>query len=80
MIGKIIGAIAGNQVSKRVQGLDTTTGTIIGMALPILLRRISPITLMAIAAGAYTCKLVTDQKDRRPEGQAPFPEPTRTQA
>jgi len=80
MIGKIIGAIAGNQVSKRVQGLDTTTGTVIGMALPILLRRISPITLLAIAAGAYACKLVTDEKDRRPESYAPFRGPTRTEA
>jgi hypothetical protein len=83
MIGKTIGAIAGSQASKHVQGLNVTGGALLGVALPTLLRRLSPLTLIAVAAGGYACKKYADRREAetleraRPSG---FAEPTRNQA
>jgi len=83
MIGKIIGAMPGTQASKHVRGLNGTGGALLGAAAPILLRRLSPLTLIAAAAGAYAAKKHADgQKAEklpraRPSG---IVEPTRTQA
>jgi len=83
VIGKIIGAVAGNQASKHVRGLNGTGGALLGAAVPILLRRLSPLTLIAAAAGAYAAKKHADgQKAEKLPGVSPsgFVEPTRTQA
>lgn len=82
MIGKIIGAVAGSQASKHVRGLNGTGGALLGAAVPIVLRRLSPLTLIAMAAGAYAAKKHADgQKTEhlthaRPSGSVA---PTRTQ-
>jgi hypothetical protein len=83
MIGKIIGAIAGSQASKHLRGLNGTAGAFLGAAAPTLLRRLSPLTLIAAAAGAYAAKKHSDGQRAeklsraRPSG---IVEPTRTQA
>lgn len=83
MIGKIIGAIAGSQASKQVRGLNGTSGALLGAAVPILLRRLSPLTLIAAAAGAYVAKKHADRREaeqlRRTQPSSSA-EPTRTQA
>ncbi|PNU03603.1 MULTISPECIES: hypothetical protein [Sphingomonadaceae] len=83
MIGKIIGAIAGSHASKHVQGLNGSGGALLGVAVPTLLRRLSPLSLIAVAAGGYAYKKYADRREAdkleraRPSG---FAEPTRTQA
>lgn len=82
MIGKIIGAVAGSQASKHVQGLNGTGGALLGVALPTLLRRLSPLTLIAVAAGGYAYKKYADRRETEklePERPSGFAEPTRTQ-
>lgn len=83
MIGKIIGALAGSQASKHVQGFNGTGGALLGAAAPTLLRRLSPLTLLAMVAGGYACKKYSDRREaKKLRGARPtgFAEPTRTQA
>lgn len=83
MIGKIIGAVAGSQASKHVQGLNGTGGALLGVALPTLLRRLSPLSLIAMAAGGYAYKKYADCREAETLERARpsvFAEPTGTQA
>ncbi len=72
MIGKIIGAVAGRHAAKNFDGISGTSGTIIGIAAPTLLKRIGPIGLIAVAAGGYFYKKHSERRDARrtmPVGQ-----------
>lgn len=83
MIGKIFGAIAGNQAAKHVRGLDGTGGALLGVAAPALLRRLGPLGLIAVVVGGYAYKKYDERREAE-KLKAPkligIGEPTRTQA
>ena len=65
MIGKLIGAIGGAKAADHVRGLSGTGGALLGAAAPMVLRRLSPLSLVALAAGGYAFKRYKDKQDRR---------------
>ncbi|EJL22018.1 hypothetical protein [Novosphingobium sp. AP12] len=83
MIGKIFGAIAGNQAAKHIPGLNGTGGVLLGVAAPTLLRRMGPFGLIAVAVGGYAYKKYDERREAN-KLKAPtltgVGEPTRTQA
>ena len=67
MLGKILGAIAGEKLASRNNG---ATGALIGAAVPVIARRgLGPLSL-ALGAGWVAKKLYDRRKERR-EPQAP---------
>ncbi len=67
MIGKLIGAFAGNQIAKQTRGgIGGPAGAALGFAAPMLLRRISLPTLALLGAGGYFAKkYLDDQNDTK---------------
>jgi hypothetical protein len=67
MIGNIIGAVIGERLAGRNQGVK---GALIGAAAPWLVRRaLTPLGLLAI--GAYGAKKLYDRRRARRSEQAP---------
>jgi hypothetical protein len=66
MFGKLIGAFAGKKAADHMSGVSGTTGALLGAAAPVLLRRLSPLGLVALAAGGYAFKRYKDKQDKRP--------------
>lgn len=65
MIGKLIGAAAGAQVAKHSKNVGGVGGAAIGaLAVPFISRLRIP-ALLALGAGAYAFKKLTD-KDAKP--------------
>lgn len=61
MIGKVIGAIAGSQASKYTGKLGGTSGAVLGaLAIP-LARRLKLSSLLAIGAGGYLVKKLSEK-------------------
>jgi hypothetical protein len=56
MIGKIIGAIAGERLSRNVGGVGGTGGALLGVGAATLARRLGPVGLVAAAVGGYVIK------------------------
>lgn len=71
MIGKIIGAIAGEKIARHVRGIDGTGGALLGVGAATLLRRLGPVGLVAAAAGGYALKRYVEKR------QAAVPASTR---
>ena len=65
MIGKIIGAAVGKKAADHMRGVSGTTGALLGAAAPVLLRRLSLPTMLAVAAGGYAFKRYKDKQERR---------------
>ncbi|MBT0668635.1 hypothetical protein HT136_09670 [Novosphingobium profundi] len=65
MIGKIIGAVIGRHAAKNIDGITGTSGTIIGIAAPTLLKRMGPIGLITLAAGGYFYKKHSERREAR---------------
>ncbi|MFK4870379.1 hypothetical protein [Novosphingobium sp. ZW T3_23] len=83
MIGKIFGAIVGNKAAKHVKGVSGTSGTLLGIAAPVVVRRLGPLGVIAAAAGAYAYKKYSDRREvekTRGGRSSGLAEPTRTQA
>ena len=67
MIGKIIGAVAGAKAAEHVRGIGGTGGALLGMAAPMVLRRLGPLGLIAALAGGYAFRRYSEKpKCRRP--------------
>lgn len=66
MIGKIIGGIAGAKAAEHMRGVSTTGGALLGAAAPTLLRRLSPLSLVALLAGGYALKRYNDKRAAEP--------------
>ncbi|WP_395332125.1 hypothetical protein WBP06_04130 [Novosphingobium sp. BL-8H] len=62
MIGKILGAIAGQRISKDFSGISGSGGALMGVGAATLLRRLSPLTIVAFAIGGYAAKKSRDKK------------------
>ena len=83
MIGKIFGAIVGNKAAKHVKGMSGTSGALLGIAAPVVLRRLGPLGVIAAAAGAFAYKKYNDRPEvKKPNGarSSGFSEPARKQA
>lgn len=72
MIGKIIGAVAGAKAADRVRGIGSPGGALLGVGAATLLRRLSPLGLIAAVAGGYAFKRYTDKREK-PERSRPAP-------
>jgi uncharacterized membrane protein YebE (DUF533 family) len=66
MIGKLIGAVAGAKATEHVRGVGGAGGALLGMAAPMVLRRLGPMGLIAAAVGGYAYKRYTDKQGKRP--------------
>ncbi|EPR11076.1 hypothetical protein M527_03115 [Sphingobium indicum IP26] len=62
MIGKILGAIAGERAAKHVRGLGGPGGALFGAGAAALIRRLGPLGLVAVAVGGYALKRHLDAK------------------
>lgn len=62
MIGKIIGAIAGKNLSRHVDGVGGTGGALLGMGAAAALRRFGPAGLVAAAVGGYAFKKYSERR------------------
>lgn len=70
MIGKIIGGIVGAKLAKSEPGgLKGPGGALVGMAVPMLLRRLSLPGMLALAVGGYAYKRYTE-KNAKPSKRA----------
>lgn len=56
MIGKIIGAIAGQRAAKHVSGVSGPGGAVLGVGAAALARRLGPVGLVAAGVGGYFLK------------------------
>ncbi len=66
MIGKIIGAMVGAKMAEREPGgLKGPGGALLGIGAATLARRMSPLGLVALAAGGYAFKRYKDKQQRR---------------
>lgn len=78
MIGKIIGAFAGQQLAKSTRGgVDGTAGAALGFIAPAILRRISLPTMALLGAGGYFAKKYYD-KQNDAGGQKALPKSSTT--
>jgi hypothetical protein len=68
MIGKIIGAIAGERLSRNVSGVGGTGGALLGVGAATLARRLGPVGLIAAAVGGYVIKKHYEKRDARKLG------------
>gem|GEM_PF-5881411 len=54
MIGRLIGAAATSMVARKIGGTAAgPAGAVIGMALPMVARRLGPLGMAAMAVGAW---------------------------
>lgn len=66
MIGKIIGGIVGARLAEREPGgLKGPGGALLGIGAATLARRLSPLGLVALAAGGYAFKRYRDRREGR---------------
>jgi uncharacterized membrane protein YebE (DUF533 family) len=69
MLGKLIGAVAGAKATEHVKGVGGAGGALLGMAAPMVLRRLGPMGLIAAALGGYAYKRYADKQAKRPRRQ-----------
>ena len=65
MIGKIIGAVAGAKAADHVRGIGGGGGALLGVGVATLARRLSPLGLVALAAGGYAAKRYFEKRDTK---------------
>jgi len=70
MIGKVIGAIAGQQAAKHIGGKNEALGAIAGAAAATALSRVKPIRLLALVAGGFALKHYMDRQSNAPSTPA----------
>ncbi len=75
MIGKIIGAVAGKNLAQQVGG-SGPAGALLGAGAVAVIRRLSPVTLVAAAVGGYLLKRHYDKThdDGQPTRPSATPE------
>lgn len=66
MIGKIIAAVAGNQLAKTTSGIGGPAGAAIGVATVAVARRLSIPALLAVGAGGFLVKKYMDGQKEMP--------------
>lgn len=61
MLGKIVGAIAGERLSRQIGG-NGPAGALVGVVSAAMLRRMGPLGLAAAAVGGYALKRHFERK------------------
>lgn len=75
MIGKILGAIAGEQAAKHIRGVSGPGGAMLGAGAAALIRRLGPLGLIAATVGGIALKRHLDAKKAAEKNtQAPVTE------
>lgn len=65
MIGKLIGASIGAKAAKSVSGgLGGTGGALLGAGAATVIKRLSPLGLIAAVAGGYAVKRYMDKREK----------------
>lgn len=62
MFEKILGAIAGDRVTRHIDGMDGPLGAALGMGAATVIRRLGPWGFVAVAVGGYALKRYQDKK------------------
>ena len=63
MLGKVIGAVAGERIARHLNGVNGTGGALLGAGVATILRRLGPVGLIAAAAGGYVLKRHFDKRE-----------------
>ena len=66
MIGKVIGAVVGNNLAKKTRGIGGGTGAALGVIVPTILSRMSLPAMIALGAGGYVAKKFADKNKTSP--------------
>ena len=66
MIGKIIGAFVGDKLAKQTSGVGGATGAALGVVATSLIARLSLPSMLAILAGGYAAKRLSERGDATP--------------
>ena len=64
MIGKMIGALIGKRASRHVDGVNETSGALLGAAAVPVVKRLGALGVIAVAAGGYALKRHLDKENR----------------
>ena len=65
MIGKIIGAYAGDKLAKQTSGIGGASGAALGVVAAAALRRLSLPAMIALGAGGYVAKRLYERSERK---------------
>ena len=65
MIGKIIGAYAGDKLAKQTSALGGASGAALGVVAASVLRRMSLPAMLAIGAGGFLAKKAMERDERK---------------
>lgn len=68
MIGKIIGAVAGNRLANQTRSFGGSTGAALGFIAPTILRRMSIPAMLVLGAGGYAFKKLSERDETQPVG------------
>lgn len=60
MLGKVAGAFFGGKIAQHVKGIDSPVGAALGVVAPLVLRRLSWPTMLALGVGGYIAKRIGD--------------------
>lgn len=63
MIGKLIGAFAGERIAQRTSGVSGPMGAVIGAGTAAAVRRMGPFGLLAALAGGFAMKRYLDRRE-----------------
>lgn len=78
MIGKIIGAYAGDKLAKQTSGIGGAGGAALGVIAAAALRRLSLPAMLALGVGGYVAKKVFDKKQAEDADTAPATKPAKS--
>ncbi|HZF46624.1 MAG TPA: hypothetical protein VEZ26_09820 [Sphingomonadaceae bacterium] len=73
MIGKMIGAYAGERAARHVDGLNGTAGALLGVGSVTAIKKIGPFGLLAALAGGYALKRRLDHNRQERNHAKPAP-------
>ena len=65
MIGKIIGAYAGDRLAKQTNSIGGASGAALGVVAAAALRRLSLPAMIVLGAGGYVAKKLYERNERK---------------
>ncbi len=63
MIGRIIGAYAGDKIARQTNGIGGATGAVLGVVAAAALRRMSLPAILAVGVGGYVVKKLVERQE-----------------
>ncbi len=79
MIGKLLGAFAGDRLAKQTGTIGGASGAALGVLATTILRRVSLPAMVALGVGGYAVKKYLDKQDRQsPDDASPSAQPPKT--